>query len=140
LRGGSIEISFVEVMESDCRLNQTLVKQSERPPGRPPHVFKNFVSFEVASSVKKIYSDFKGVVHYVSCNLLKNSVRQQKTRRAKPAMIRMGLVPRKPFFGLPAGPKFSACKGAPPGYSSFMGWSKVRSPGFWNTHSSQDNF
>jgi hypothetical protein len=65
LSGSAVLISLTEMMKSDRRLNQTLIEESQRPPGGPPHVFPSLVSFKIASRVKKNYSVFKRSWHGV---------------------------------------------------------------------------
>src|SRR5262249_15381792 len=107
---------------------------------RPPHVLPNFMGLEILSSIEKIYSSFKGVVHGNGMQVVEKQ-REIKNNRASETghntHVR-GSV-QALFLQVPL-PILSACKGVTPGYSTVMGWSKLRSLGFWNTHSSQDNF
>src|SRR5262245_7987755 len=76
----------------------------------------------------------------VECKLLKKQREKTETGKQKPAIIRTRPTPHKPFFSDIDLSILFACKGVTPGYSTYMGWRKLRSPGFWNTHSSKTIF
>src|SRR5262249_1262453 len=128
---------MAEVVEPDGGLNQALVEHSEWALARPPHVLPSLMRLEIPSSVKKIYPSFKGVMHNVECKLLKKQREKTETRRAKTGHNTHAANSTQALFSDIDLSILFACKGVTPGYSTYMGWRKLRSPGFWNTHSSQ---
>src|SRR5215510_14783954 len=74
---------MAEMMESDRGLNQSLVEQPEWSPGRTPHIFPNFMGLEIASSVEKIYSSIKGIVHGVWAQVVEKQLKRTKDGESK---------------------------------------------------------
>jgi len=52
----------MQMVESDGRLNQSLIKDSDRSGGNPPEILPVFVSLEVVSGVKKMKAFFERVL------------------------------------------------------------------------------
>lgn len=71
LKAPAPRILSLEMVESDCRLDQTLAKLSPRALEFSPKVFPHFVGFKVPAGVKKIYAFGKPVVFKHGVNSLK---------------------------------------------------------------------
>jgi hypothetical protein len=70
-----VKIAAIEVVKADGRLNQTLVKEPERPFRGPPQVLPALVSLKIAPGIEKIYSVTQKVCHANNLHkLLKNIV------------------------------------------------------------------
>jgi hypothetical protein len=58
-----IAVSAAQVVHPDGSLNQTLVEQPQRSPGRPPQIFPRFMGLEKTPGVEKNYSGPEEVSH-----------------------------------------------------------------------------
>jgi len=54
-------VASVQMIESDSRLNQSLIKDPERRRGNSPQILPGFMGFEEPASVKKKQSQLKEI-------------------------------------------------------------------------------
>jgi hypothetical protein len=58
-----IKVPFIEVVQPDGCLDQTLIEEPQGTLGLPPQVLPGLVSLEVLADVEKIYSVLKQIGH-----------------------------------------------------------------------------
>jgi hypothetical protein len=63
LGAGAIQISMMEVMQSNGSLDETLVEKAQRTPGRPPEILPALVGLKVSAGIEKIYSGNQEIGH-----------------------------------------------------------------------------
>src|ERR1051326_497476 len=78
---GPVQITATQVMQTDGRLNQTLIEKAERSPGFAPQVLPSLMSLKIPPGIEKIYSVSQKVCHAKNAGkLLRNLAKKRSVR------------------------------------------------------------